>query len=120
MIIDRLATDKYNDAIKVTSDLYVDNKELFCGNPGILLFAFKRSRGRWTSFKDYEIGIEVLDNDDFRAGFIYKANKDNFEDILHELINFMIDHEKGITKTSDILHHIDEFFPDLGCVREYW
>lgn len=51
MIIDRLATDKYNDAIKVTSNLYVDNKELFCGNPGILLFAFKRSRSMFTALK---------------------------------------------------------------------
>ena len=116
MSIDRLVKNKYEDAIKVSSYLYVDNKELFCGKPEILLVAYKRS----IFWKNYEIGIEVLDDDDFRAGFVYKANKDNFENILHELINFMIDHEKGITKTSDILHHIDEFFPDLGCVREYW
>lgn len=120
MVIDRLDKNKNIEAIKATSNLYVDNKELFCGNPGILLFAFKRIGCRNALWKEYEIGIAVLDDDDFHSGFIYKANKDNFENILHELINFMIDHEKGIIKTYDILHNIDEFFPDLGCERRYW
>ena len=29
MVIDRLITNKESEAIKATSDLYVDNKELF-------------------------------------------------------------------------------------------
>ena len=44
---------------------------------------------------------------------------DEFENVLHELINWMHDHEQGISIYDDILN-IFNFFPDCGCERTRW
>ena len=57
--------------------------------------------------------------DDFDIGLVYKTNAGEFENVLHELINWMHDHEQGISIYDDILNIFD-FFPDCGCERTRW
>ena len=63
--------------------------------------------------------IQLRDDDDFDIGLIYKTNADEFENVLHELINWMHDHEQGISIYENIWNVYD-FFPDCGCERTKW
>lgn len=65
------------------------------------------------------IGIAIHDNDDFDVGLIYKTDPENFENVLHELINWMRDHEQGRSIYIKIWDTLD-FFPDCGCERSRW
>jgi hypothetical protein len=66
------------------------------------------------------IGLSIHDYDDFDMGLIYRADNKHFTNILHELINWMVDHEKGISSFSKLYNKPYEFFPDVGCEREWW
>ena len=70
-------------------------------------------------WKPYEIGIAIHDKDDFDIGLIYRADEEHFFMVLHELINWMRDHEQGISLYEELLNPF-EFFPDCGCERRYW
>ena len=58
-------------------------------------------------------------DDDFDIGLVYKTNADKFENVLHELINWMRDHEQGVG-LHDNIWNVYEFFPDCGCKRTTW
>jgi hypothetical protein len=107
---------KMCDLLSVDSDIYFDYNECFCGRTWIHLVA---NRTEATYWYEYSIGITIHDMDDYDLGLIYYANEDNFFDILHELINWMRDHEQGISRYED-MRNIFDFFPDLGCKRDYW
>ncbi len=109
--------EKVGNYLWVTSNIYFDYEECFCGRPYISLSASKEFNSGWGSDNTIFIGIE--DDDDFDTGLLYKCNSDNFIDILHELINWMRDHEQGISNYDDIWS-ILEFFPDCGCERVFW
>lgn len=109
--------EKNGNHLWVTSNIYFDYEERFCGRPYISLSASKEFNSGWGSDNTIFIGIE--DDDDFDTGLPYKCNSDNFIDILHELINWMRDHEQGISNYDDIWS-IFEFFPDCGCERVFW
>lgn len=106
-----------DNCLVVESNLFTDEDYIFCGRPYVVLYARKDGDGKW--WKPYSIAIKVGDDDDYDMGLIYQANEDNFFDVLHELINWMRDHEQGITIYRDIWN-LREFFPDLGCERERW
>lgn len=98
------------DRLTVISNIYFDKRDIFCGIPYVTLCAIKDKN---------EINIRILDNDDFDIGLSYKTNEENFEMIMRELVNWMRDHEQGISYTDDLFSLFD-FFPNLGVKREYW
>ena len=105
-----------NDNLWVTSNIYFDNECYFCGRPYVSLIAFK---GKNKVCDANIIGIGLSDDYDFAVGLVYKPNADEFENVLHELINWMHDHEQGISIYENIWNEYD-FFPDCGCERIIW
>ena len=103
--------------LKANSSIFFD-VDVFCGRPYVYLVAFKEKN--IYGWESYSIGIAVRDMDDFDKGIIYQANKENFETILHELLNWMVDHEKGISYTSTLLDKSFSFFPQLDCQTSIW
>lgn len=100
----------------VRSNIYFDSSDYFCDRPYIYLSAHKESDGFW---KSYTIGIGIRDQDDFDIGLVYETNEQSFFTILHELINWMNDHEHGITQYEDIIEPYT-FFPDCECAHKLW
>lgn len=84
--------------------------------PYVFLAACKESDFGWPP---NSIGITIHDYDDFDMGLIYKPNEDYFTDVLHELINWMHDHEQGISLYEVLLKPF-EFFPECNCERIRW
>lgn len=97
------------------SNIYFDEK-VFCIRPYVFLSAFKNPDHGWPP---NSIGIAIHDYDDFDMGLIYKTNEDYFTDVLHELINWMRDHEQGISLYEVLLKPF-EFFPECNCERIRW
>lgn len=95
--------------LKVTSNIYFDIK-FACGQTYVNLISNKE--------RNY-IMIVIMDQDDLAIGYVYypeENNEDNFFKVLHELINWMNDHENGISKFDNLLN--DDFFPNyLDCER---
>lgn len=94
----------------------MNDEQCFCGRPYVSLVAHKEKSLCWDA---NTIGITIHDNDDFDVGLIYETNSENFKDVLHELINWMRDHEQGISYYDDIWNEMS-FFPELGCKRRRW
>lgn len=112
-----MVIEKKYDHLAVWSNIYFDDTECFCGRPYIYLTAHKdKTTYGWDA---NTIGIAIHDNDDFDVGLIYKTDSKNFENVLHELINWMRDHEQGRSIYMDIWNTLD-FFPDCGCERSRW
>ena len=111
-----MVINKGYDHLWVLSNIYFDDEQCFCGRPYVSLIAHKEEALCWDA---NTIGIAIHDNDDFDVGLIYKTNSDNFENVLHELINWMRDHEQGRSIYMDIWNTFD-FFPDCGCERSRW
>lgn len=107
--------EKVNTHLSVTSNIYFD-ENVFCIRPYVHLVACKNQDYSW---KEYTIGIAVHDYDDFDIGLIYYTTAADFDDVLHELINWMRDHEQGVSSFKKLLSPYD-FFPDCGCKRSYW
>jgi hypothetical protein len=105
-----------DDILHVSTNIFFDEPESFCGETYVSLMANKDS----DEWQHYTIGITIHDEDDLDYGLLYHTNEENFEDILRELVNWMIDHENGITSVDKMYEDIFEFFPDLGCERTYW
>lgn len=92
--------------LKVTSNIYFDIK-FACGQTYVNLIANRE--------RNY-IMIIVMDQDNLAIGNVYYPGE-NFFKVLHELINWMYDHEYGVSKFDDLLN--DNLFPNyLGCERE--
>lgn len=108
--------EKQHNHLWVRSNIYFDNEECFCGRPYISLIAFKEEALYW---KANTIGIAIHDNDDFDVGLVYKTDSENFENVLHELVNWMCDHEQGRSIYENIWDTFN-FFPDCGCERSRW
>ena len=100
----------------VWSNIYFDDEQCFCGRPYISLVAHKEKSLCWDA---KTLSRAIHDNDDFDVGLIYKTDSENFENVLHELINWMRDHEQGRSIYMDIWNTFD-FFPDCGCERSRW
>lgn len=102
----------------VESAIFLDNYDGICGIPFITLCAYKDAISKW--YGPYEICISVCDYDDFDHGYVYRMqNKEEFFDVLHELINWMRDHEQGITYWSNIVD--GNLFPKFKNVKmEMW
>lgn len=111
-----MTIEKLNDHLWVTSNIYFDENS-FCIRPYISLVAYKdKTNYGWDA---NTIGIAIHDYDDFDVGFIYKTETDNFISTLHELINWMRDHEQGISSYEKLWEPYS-FFPDCGCERTIW
>ena len=110
--------EKRDNHLVVYANIYFDEKDCFCGKPYLSLIAHGEppNCGSW---KPYTICIGIRDDDDFDVGLIYKTDEMNFKNILHELINWMRDHEQGISTYMNIWEPL-KFFPDLGCERRRW
>lgn len=93
----------------VNSGIYFGQRENFCGRPYIHLMASEKGN----------IFISIQDQDDFSIGMLYKPEEHMFQDVLHELINWMRDHEQGVTVYNQILRPY-KFFPDCECERKIW
>lgn len=112
-----MVIEKKRGYLLVWSNIYFDDKECFCGRPYIMLLAHKEKNiYGWDA---NTIGIAIHDNNDFDVGLIYKTDSEYFETVLHELINWMRDHEQGRSIYANIWKPF-EFFPDCGCERERW
>lgn len=107
-----------SERLFVESAIFLDNYIGISGRPCVSLCAYKDSISEW--FGPYEIYINIRDYDDFDYGFVYKAhNEKDFFNVLHELINWMRDHEQGITYWDDIVD--DKLFPEFKNVnKEPW
>lgn len=105
---------KFKDRLLVSSRLNFGYENcLFCGIPYVHLSASKEQ----TTFYDANtIYISVHDYDDYDYGLLYITDNEHFFNVLHELINWMRDHEQGINNHDDLID-IFNFFPDLGCER---
>ena len=100
--------------IKVTSNIYFDI---------YIKFACNQSYVNLIANKVYNyIMIEIINQDDLQIGYAYypeENNENNFFKVLHELINWMNDHEHGIIKFDDLFK--EDFLPNyLGCEREVY
>lgn len=111
-----MTIEKMKDHLRVKSNIYFDNESCFCGRPYIILVAYKDKNRYWDS---NTIAIAIHDNDDFDIGLVYKTSPNEFINVLHELINWMRDHEQGRSIYMDIWNTLD-FFPDCGCERSRW
>jgi len=112
-----LKTVKYSNHLTVFSNIHFDENH-FCGTPYVLLIACKtKIHPNWD---DYTIGIAIHDDCEFNKGLYYTTTKENFTQILRELINWMVDHEKGISSYHTLITNKYAFFPDLGCNRKNW
>jgi hypothetical protein len=109
--------EKCTHSLFVYSSIYFDDEEVFCRRPYIFLVANKEKYLHWDS---NTIGISIHDYDDFDKGLIYKTDDEHFISILHELINWMVDHEKGVSSYCDMIEDLYKFFPDYGCERVWW
>lgn len=84
---------KHDDTtLHVESNIYFDYSESFCGRPYVILLAHREPINHWN---EYSIAIGIRDNDDFDVGLVYETDKEHFNGVLHELINWMRDHERG-------------------------
>ena len=111
-----MTIQKINNYLCVRSNIYFDNECCFCGRPYISLTAHRDKDKFW---EENTITIAIHDMDDFDYGLIYKTNPDDFINVLRELINWMHDHEQGISIYENIWNVYD-FFPDCGCKRTLW
>ena len=71
--------------------------------------------GQGKEFKEAMDGFILEVKKDIKKTF----NADEFENVLHELINWMRDHEQGVGLHENIWN-VYEFFPDCGCERTRW
>lgn len=109
----------------VCSSIYFDDNECFCKAPYVSLLAEKKKDQTPESQKyiknNYKICIYVADYDDFDIGLVYYPNtEEQFFEVLHELVNWMKDHEQGVSYYDELVSNTFEFFPDLDCKRIIW
>lgn len=106
--------EKQNELLTATSGIHLSGY-LLCGRPYVYLSTTKDSRREANT-----IYISILDDDDFDIGIVYYANSENFTKILHELLNWMYEHERDYTYVNE-LYNVYEIFPELGCKRKsFW
>lgn len=103
-------------ALIACSGIHFD-EDVFCGRPYVALTAYKDNFG--FEFGGNTITIGVYDSDDYDLGLVYETDSEHFFDVLHELINWMADHEKGVVSLEKCRDAFD-LFPDCGCKREVW
>lgn len=108
--------ERHNETLCVKSNIHFDYSESFCGRPYVTLLAHKKPINHWN---EYSIAIGIRDDDDFDIGLVYETDKEHFEDVLHELINWMRDHEQGISCCDELSDKMN-FFPDCLCERKRW
>ncbi len=113
-----MVIEKHGDHLYVETGIYFDKKGVFCERPYVALMAFKDGSGCKT-FDEHSIFIGVLDGDDFNVSMVYHADEGNFNNVLHELVNWMKDHEQGTTIYMNVWDAFN-FFPDCGCERVLW
>lgn len=106
---------KMSCCLSVTSNIYFD-ENLFCVKPFVHLLAYKEPPCYWDT---NTIAIGICDYDDFHIGVIYQPDPKDFFTVLHELINWMKDHEEGISSYKKLIESMD-FFPDCHCHRGMW
>lgn len=101
-----------NDLLHVQSDIFFDKSKGFTGNPHIDLLANK-----YPPYRLYpSISICVRDNKRIKYECVYIMGVNEFDKVIHELINWMVDHENGITEYRKLENH--DLFPDyVGCSR---
>lgn len=111
-----MVIEKHGKHLWVLSGIFFDEMDVFCSIPYVFLSAFKEPEYGWD---EYSIGIAIHDYDDFDVGLVYKTDAEHFDTVLHELINWMNDHEQGTSRYIDIWETFN-FFPDCGCERKRW
>lgn len=111
-----MTIENYYGALYVYSNIYFDRHDHFCDRPYVYLLAYKDAMRDW---EEYSIAIGIFHRGENVVSLLYKTDKKHFEDVLHELINWMCDHEHGITNYDDIFDEMN-FFPDCGCERHVW
>ena len=117
MIIKRSVSKTYERLI-VQSSIFLDNYIGIFKRPYITLCAYKDATSEWYGL--YEIYMHICDYDDFGYGYFYKMrDEEEFFNVLHELINWMRDHEQGITYWGDIVS--GNLFPEFkNAERGRW
>lgn len=117
-MITKKDVSKTYERLIVQSLLFLDNYIGFYGRPYTTLCAYKDSISEW--FGPYEIYIGICDYDYFSYGYVYRMqNEEEFFDVLHELINWMRDHEQGITYLDDVVG--GNLFPEFkNTEKEPW
>lgn len=114
MIIEKFVSKTY-ERLFVQSSIFLDDYTGICGRPYITLCAYKDVISKWHG--PYEIYMNVCDHDDFDYGYVYKMhNEEEFFNVLHELINWMRDHEQGIIYWDNIVY--GKLFPEFENVEK--
>ena len=109
---------KMHDGLWVISNIHFDVNDVFCGRPYVSLRVHKEETSYGWPANSF--GIAIHDNDDYDVGLIYETDDEHFEDVLHGLVNWMRDHEQGVSYHNIMYSDTFNFFPDLGCKRERW
>ena len=108
----------YHEYLTVIGLLHFDDKSVFCGQPWILLQAYKEPFGSYIN--KYEIDVTICDHDDYDIGFSYRPKtEEEFFNVLHELVNWINDLEHGVISYWDYIGNIEGFFQDCGCKRSW-
>ena len=106
--------------LTVNSDIHFDSNWVFCGKPYMYLHAvYDKPMYGW---KPYQIAVCVNDRDDFDIGVVYSPTREQFFDVLHEVINWLHDLEMGLCLYGDFVDGVKQgdFFPVLNCERSNW
>lgn len=111
--------EKHSDYLSACSNIYFDERFAFCKGTFVILTASKYGTGSKYADDSNTILIDICDHDDYSCGWKYKTEPDKFLDVLHELLNWMRDHENGTSLYIKMLRD-EEFIPSLGCQRVQW
>ena len=117
-MITKRSVSKTYERLIVQSLLFLDNYAGICRRPYITLSAYKDAISEW--YGPYEVYMYICGYDNFGYACVYRMqNEEEFFNILHELINWMRDHEHGITYWDDVVS--GNLFPEFKSAEmEMW
>ena len=117
-MITKKDVSKTYERLFVQSSIFLGNHIGIYERPYITLSAYKDAISEW--YGPYEIYMHVCGYDSFGYAYVYRMqNEEEFFNILHELINWMRDHEQGIIYWDDVIS--DNLFPEFrNAERELW
>jgi hypothetical protein len=100
---------------EAVSRVHFDDRRAFQGVPYLSLFA---DYEEWQAKKKFKvIWLSVCDEDGIKVDALYAVEPEQFEDALHETLNWMKDQEDGVMSYHDFRHDLSGYFPNLGCDR---
>lgn len=104
-----------NDCLYATSGIHFGPEPFtrtpFSGRPHVALLARRNKIGPYAG---NTMLLQVVDEDDYMYGLVYTTDDEHFIKVFHELVNWMKDHEDGISSYEDFEKDIYTFMPYVG------